>query len=134
MAISHPNHQVQGLAWLPQSIRSTIATYADAADLPPQSVVEFAIASFLQLDTDSTQVEALAEPSDRLADLPTHLQNRLHQYAEFYDMPIEFVVELAIAFFIDPDAVTFDDCQVGIRRNQVEQLKLNRDLLQISAA
>jgi hypothetical protein len=49
-------------------------------------------------------------------------------------MPAEFVVELAIAHFLNPDSVTFDDCQVGVRRDRVELLKLHHEARQAAAA
>jgi hypothetical protein len=38
-------------------------------------------------------------------------------------MPSEFVVELAIDHFLDPDSMTYEDCQVGVGRSQVERLQ-----------
>lgn len=33
------------------------------------------------------------------------------------------MIELAIAHFLDPDSVTFDDYRIRVQRNLVEQLK-----------
>jgi len=43
-------------------------------------------------------------------------------YATAHAMPPEFVIELAIAHFLDPDSVTFDDCQVGLVRDRLNLL------------
>jgi hypothetical protein len=51
------------------------------------------------------------------------MQIRIQQYAQFYEVPPEFVLELAISHFLDPDSVTFDDCQVNIHREQAEWLQ-----------
>lgn len=81
--------------WLPERIRGAMASYGAAADVAPLAVVEYAVSSFLALDTESTQA-ASGEHRALLAELPIALQNRLSQYAAFYEMPVEFVVELAI--------------------------------------
>lgn len=119
------------LDWLPGHIQEAIASYGAATDISPLAVIEYAVSAFLALDTESTQA-APGEPVTLLAELPIPLQNRLSQYALLYGMPVEFVVELAIAFFLDPDAMTFDDCQIGVRQEQVESLKLNRDALKVA--
>ncbi|MGG6295036.1 hypothetical protein ACQ4M4_11470 [Leptolyngbya sp. AN02str] len=49
-------------------------------------------------------------------------------------MPPEFVVELAIAHFLDPDSVTFDDCQVGLQGDRVELLCHQKQFQQQVAA
>ena len=130
--MSAANTQSRLLAWLPEPIHRSIAAYGTAADVSPLAVIEYASLSFLALDTESTQA-APVEPVTLLAELPIPLQNRLSQYAAFYEMPVEFAVELAIAFFLDSDGMTFDDCQVGLRQEQVERLKLNRDALKVDA-
>jgi len=119
--------------WLPERIQGAITSYAAAAAAPPLAVIEYAVSSFLALDTESTQA-APGEPVVLLSELPVALQNRLGQYATFYEMPVEFVVELAIAFFLDPDAMTFDDCQVGVRQEQVERLRLISNGFKVSVA
>lgn len=49
-------------------------------------------------------------------------------------MPPEFVVELAIAHFLAPDSVTFDDCLIELQRDQVELLRRQKRARQATAA
>lgn len=51
-----------------------------------------------------------------------------------YGMPVEFVVGLAIAYCLDPDAETLDGCGVGIHTEQVGPLKRARGTFKVSAA
>jgi predicted transcriptional regulator len=102
------------------SIQAAIAQYADASHLTPETVIEVALAHFLELDTAS-----LTEAS---------LETAIERYAAAAEMPPEFVVELAIVHFLDPDAVTFEDCQVGMQREQLEMLKQYRDVRRTAAA
>ncbi|MER3475918.1 MAG: hypothetical protein C4287_04295 [Leptolyngbya sp. ERB_1_2] len=49
------------------------------------------------------------------------------RYAESIDYPVELVVEMAIAGFLDVDALTFTDCRVtspGQLREKIEILEL----------
>ncbi len=62
-----------------------------------------------------------------LAHLPHSIQQGIKQYATEYEFPPEFVVELAITFLLDPDASSFEDCQVGVQREQVYLLRQYRD-------
>jgi hypothetical protein len=43
--------------------------------------------------------------------LPNTIKKALFAYAEEMDYPVEAVLELAIAVFLDPDSVSFADCQ-----------------------
>jgi predicted transcriptional regulator len=120
------------LEFLPPSIRTVIETYGQTAHLSPQLVVEVAIAEFLEIDG----LNDLATPSDvsnrqavsQILDLfPVDLKSAIDAYAHELEMPSEFVVELAIAHFLDPDSMTYEDCQTGVARAQVERLKQKRE-------
>ena len=50
------------------------------------------------------------------------------------EMPPELVVELAIAHFLDPESVTFDDCLVGLQHDQVKLLRQQKRDQQATAA
>ena len=39
------------------------------------------------------------------------------------EIPSELVIELAIAHFLDPDSVTFDDCQMKVEQTSITWLK-----------
>ncbi|MGI0488573.1 hypothetical protein ACN4EK_24445 [Pantanalinema rosaneae CENA516] len=43
--------------------------------------------------------------------LPEKIRRALITYAEEIDYPVEAVVEIAIASFLDPDSLSFVDCQ-----------------------
>jgi predicted transcriptional regulator len=129
------NTQIRLFDSLPRSVQSAIVGYANAAMLPPSAVVEFAIAHFLELSPESSSERvAVVEEGSILSELPSYIQVGIEQYAMESDMPPEFVVELAIAHFLDPDSVTFDDCQMSIQRDRVEQLKLDWSARQAIAA
>lgn len=113
---------------LPNVVQEAIVAYADEAKLLPQAVIEFAIANFLELDSiPMDKLPRHAEDGSNLADLPASLRTEIQQYATETEMPPEFVVELAIAHFLDPDSVTFDDCEIRVQRERGELLKLHRD-------
>jgi hypothetical protein len=46
-----------------------------------------------------------------LESVPEKIRLALQAYAEEMDYPIEAVVEMAIASFLDEDAVSFKDCR-----------------------
>jgi predicted transcriptional regulator len=97
---------------LPTPIQNAIQTYAQAAHLSAQTVIEFAIARFLELDNlNNTALDDAV------------IQAEIERYASEAEMPVEFVIELAITHFLDPDAVTFDDCQIGVQQQQIQQLQ-----------
>ena len=59
--------------------------------------------------------------------LPSRIGAALREYAESIDYPIELVVEMAIAGFLDVDAMTLTDCRVsspGQLREKAEMLEL----------
>jgi hypothetical protein len=43
--------------------------------------------------------------------LPEKVRRALITYAEEIDYPVEAVLEIAIAGFLDPDSLSFDDCK-----------------------
>jgi hypothetical protein len=43
--------------------------------------------------------------------LPDKIRRALITYAEEIDYPVEAVLEIAIAGFLDPDSLSFDDCK-----------------------
>jgi len=51
--------------------------------------------------------------------LPEKIQRALVTYAEEMDYPVEAVLEIAIAGFLDPDSIRFDDCKpmTGMERD-----------------
>jgi hypothetical protein len=124
MVASNLNTQIRLFESLPQRIQSAIVAYANAAQLSPAAVVEAALALFLELDNSSTQgAQSAVTEGSILTELPGSMQTAIVHYAQANEMPPEFVLELAIAHFLDPDSVTFDDCQVGVQREQIERLK-----------
>ena len=129
------NTQLQIFNALPQGVQSAIVGYANAADLSPAAVIEFAMIQFLDLNFQTLSREQDAsEDSSFLAGLPASIRTAVEQYAIKNEMPAEFVVELAIAHFLDPDSVTFNDCQVGVQRDRVELLRLHHNARQATAA
>lgn len=62
------------------------------------------------------------------------MQKGIEQYATEYEFPPEFVVEMAVTFLLDPDASSFEDCQVGVQREQVHLLQQYRENYQAKAA
>jgi hypothetical protein len=46
-----------------------------------------------------------------LAAFPTHIQQSFERRAKEIDYPIEAVLEMAIAGFLDSEALSFVDCQ-----------------------
>jgi hypothetical protein len=69
------------------------------------------------------QTTALALQDSILNTLPRNLKEAIETYAVETAMPSAFVIELAIVFFLDPDAMTFDDCKVGVMREPLARLK-----------
>ena len=124
MTITNPASNSRILDSLPDSIRTALLSYVRETGLSPQSVVELIIIRFLEIDAALLENRQFSsEDNGLLADLPAFLQIPIKQYANDTQVPPEFVIELAIAHFLDPDSVTFDDCRVSLQRNLVEQLK-----------
>ena len=112
------------LASLPDDIHMAIETYADESALSANAVIEGALKHFLSLDTSlSAEAARTAEKTSLLSSLPPVLQSQAMQYAEQTGIPAELVIELAIAHFLDPDSVTFDDCQVKVDQTSIAWLK-----------
>ncbi|MGC1305614.1 MAG: hypothetical protein WA885_00180 [Phormidesmis sp.] len=109
---------------LPEEIRAAILAYAHESELSTNAVIEGALKHFLALDPSlSSEAVNTAEDTSLLSTLPPVLQSQAIQYAEQTEIPAELVIELAIAHFLDPDSVTFDDCQVKVEQNSIAWLK-----------
>ena len=90
--------------------------------------IEGALKHFLSLDTSlSSEATNIAEDTSLLSSVPPILQSQAIQYAEQTEVPAELVIELAIAHFLDPDSVTFDDCQVKVEQTSIAWLKQYAD-------
>jgi hypothetical protein len=62
-----------------------------------------------------------------LNQLPLNIREALEAYATETEMPIEFVIEMAIASFLDVDSTTFADCRTdppGRLREKIETLEI----------
>jgi len=62
-----------------------------------------------------------------LAHLPETIRTALEAFASDTEMPVEFVIEMAIATFLDVDSTTFGDCRVespGRLREKIERLQI----------
>lgn len=120
---------------LPEDIHAAILTYASESALTPHAVIEGALKHFLDLDTSlSKEPTSAAEETSLLAILPPVLQSQAVQYAEKTEIPGELVIELAIAHFLDPDSVTFDDCRVKVQPGSIAWLKQYADDAAMTAA
>ena len=124
MTTTDSSSQTRILNSLPDDIQSAILAYSRETKLMPQSVIELVIARFLELDISLLENrQTPAQDTSLLTELPLLLETRIRQYANDTEVPPEFVIELAIAHFLDPDSVTFDDCRIRVQRNLVEWLK-----------
>ena len=113
---------------LPNDIRVAIEIYANETGLSANAVIEGAINHFLSLDTSlSSSAVRTAEQTSLLSSLPSVLQSQAITYAEQTELPAELVIELAISHFLDPDSVTFDDCQVKVEQTSIAWLKQYAD-------
>lgn len=59
--------------------------------------------------------------------LPTNIREALEAYAGDTGMPVEFIIEMAIASFLDVDSTTFLDCRTdspGRLRERIEMLEI----------
>ena len=81
------------------------------------------------LALSSSSAVRTAEETSLLSSLPPVLQSQAIAYAEQTELPAELVIELAIAHFLDPDSVTFDDCQVKVEQTSIAWLKQYADEL-----
>lgn len=120
---------------LPDNIRAAILTYAHESELTANAVIEGALKYFLELDTSlSDETSSTAEDTSLLATLPPILQGQAIQYAEKMQIPAELVIELAITHLLDPDSVTFDDCQVKVEQTSIARLKQYAEAIVVTAA
>lgn len=126
MYMADLNPKIRLFESLPRRIQSAVVGYANAANLSPSAVIEFTLIHFLNLASktvdDSVSSKVLEDDTSFLSELPAFLRVAIAHYATTHAMPPEFVVELAIAHFLDPDSVTFDDCQVGLVRDRLTLL------------
>jgi len=125
------------LSYFPERIQVALSHYAAELNLPPESLVQLGIGYFLEsADINAGMIDqALPEPHQGiLAHFPKAMQEGIEQYATEYEFPPEAVVELAVTFLLDPDASSFEECQVGLQREQVHLLHLYRQSHQAKAA
>ncbi|MBD2023797.1 hypothetical protein [Leptolyngbya sp. FACHB-711] len=127
------------LSYFPERIQAALKAYAAEVALSPEAVVELAIGYFLEsadINVDTGDQDAPSIPSHQtvLAHLPLPLQKGIEQYAAEIEFPPEAVVELAVTFLLDPDATSFEDCQIGVQREQVYLLQQYREAHQAEAA
>jgi len=137
MTMSEPALKNRLLQSLPQPVQETLVAYGKATNLSPQAVVEFAIIHFLDLEDHLPEDYPQQQNGDDsvLAGLPSFLRHQVEAYAQADpQMPPEFVIELALVFLQDPDAITFDECYPGLRRGAVELLQAYRSKYQAHAA
>jgi len=127
MPISNADTESQIFHSLPEKVQLAIRAYAESAGLSPDVVIVFAIAHFLELESIPWQDSHNQNASGNILDqLPAALRIEIEQYAAEDELPPEFVVELAIAHFLDPDSMTFDDCQTGLQQDQLALLRLEK--------
>ncbi|MBD1853187.1 hypothetical protein H6F87_24905 [Cyanobacteria bacterium FACHB-502] len=127
------------LSYFPERIQAALKAYAVEVDLSPEAVVQLAIGYFLEsadidIDTDDQDTPGVLPHQTVLAQLPLALQKGIEQYAAEVEFPPESVVELAVTFLLDPDATSFEDCQIGVQREQVYMLQQYRKAHQAAAA
>lgn len=139
MQTTNATNQVTLLGYLPERIQSALQAYGVETNLAPESVVKLAIRYFLESASISVSLDDkdpvdVSPNQNILAQLPHSIQQGIEQYATKYEFPPEFVVELAITFLLDPDASSFEDCQVGVQREQVYLLRQYRNDHQAEAA
>ena len=119
---SAPDERI--LESLPEEIYVAILAYANESGLSANAVIEGALKHFLSLDASlSDEVTTTAEDTSLLSSLPLILQSQAIEYAAQTEIPAELAIELAIAHFLDPDSVTFDDCQVEVEQTSIAWLK-----------
>ncbi|MEL6556443.1 MAG: hypothetical protein AAFQ63_23760 [Cyanobacteria bacterium J06621_11] len=124
MTSHDPKTDERILQSFPDNIRAAILTYAHESELTATAVIEGALQHFLELDTSlSGEPISAAEDTSLLSALPPVLQGQAIEYAEKTEIPAALIIELAIAHFLDPDSVTFDDCQVKVQQNSIAWLK-----------
>ncbi len=58
--------------------------------------------------------------------LPEKVQLAIAAYAQSTELSPDIVITFAIAHFLDPDSMTFNDCQTELQRDQLELLRLKK--------
>jgi len=86
-------------------------------------VIEYAIACFVGIEEKPSDIDRLSIEEGEISGFSLYIQKGIHSHALTIEYPPEAVVEMASASFLDPDAITFDDCLPGIDRDKVEGLK-----------
>lgn len=127
------------LSYFPERIQAALRAYAAEINLSPEAVVQFAIGYFLEsadinVSPDGQESFDVAFSQGLLSHLPSSIQKGIEQYTAEYEFPSDFVVEMAVTFLLDPDASSFEDCQVGIQREQISLLQQYRKNHQAEAA
>ncbi|MCY7272196.1 hypothetical protein C7B65_24880 [Phormidesmis priestleyi ULC007] len=69
--------------------------------------------------------------SELRVQIPEKIRQALEAYASENQFPMDLVIEMALAQFLDVDAVTFDDCNPvmspGQLREEIEVLRYQLD-------
>lgn len=107
----------------PDPVKKVIEFYSLATSLSPQHAIEYAIACFVGIDRKPSDIDRLSIEEGEISGFSPYIQKGINSHALTIEYPPEAVVEMAIASFLDPDAVTFDDCLPGIDRDKVDRLK-----------
>ncbi|MCY7366769.1 MAG: hypothetical protein LH474_01280 [Chamaesiphon sp.] len=65
------------------------------------------------ISPDSETIEHLSPVAARimLAALPDHIRKAFERRAQEIDYPVEAILEMAIAGFLDSESLSFEDCQ-----------------------
>lgn len=114
------------LSSFPERIQIALSHYVAELNLPPESLVQLGIGYFLEAANIDAGMHDQALPElqqSLLAHFPKAMQKGIEQYAAEYEFPPEAVVELAVTFLLDPDASSFDDCQVSLQRELIYLLQ-----------
>ena len=127
------------LSYFPERIQAALSAYASELNLSPETLVQLGIGSFLESAEISVGMNDQDLPDDLmsqgiLAHLSNSMQKGVGQYAAEYEFPPAAVVELAVTFLLDPDASSFEDCCVDVRREQTHFLQQYRSDRKAEAA
>ena len=127
---------IERLIWdaYPEPVQKVIEFYAKVTSMSPQDVIEYAIACFVGIDRKPSDIDKLLIEEGEISAFSPYIQKGIHSHAAEIEYPPEAVLEMAIASFLDPDAVTFDDCFPGIDRDKVSQLKRFYGILETPVA
>lgn len=127
------------LDYFPERIQGALEAYAAEIDLLPEALVQLGIGYFLEIADiavaiDDEDLPGMSSEQGMLSCLPTSLREGIEQYSAEYEFPPEFVVEMAVTFLLDPDASSFDDCQVSVQKEQIGLLQHYREAHEEEAA